>query len=192
MSLAIVAGASIAAIALQGAPMAFTNINPSWSPDGRRLVFQSERDREPGNVEIYVIGADGSGLRRLTTSPRQDTHPAWSPDGRWIAFDSNRSGRFHIYLMAADGSEVRRVTSEDHSGGRTGARHPSWSPDGRQLLFDSDMSGDEEIYAIAADGSGQRRLTSSPGNDGHAVWSPDGRTIASAPTATARPIARSI
>ena len=71
--------------AAQQQPQVFLNINPSWSPDGRQLVFESARH---GNTTLYVINADGTGERRLTfTGYGDDTHPAWSPDGRWIAFD---------------------------------------------------------------------------------------------------------
>ena len=73
----------------------FLDINPSWSPDGRWLVFQSERH---GRTQLYVIGADGNGERRLTRSFGEDTHPAWSPDGEWILFDSNRDGFWNLYL----------------------------------------------------------------------------------------------
>jgi TolB protein len=50
--------------------------DPSWSPDGQRIAFSSERD---GNLEIYVINIDGSGLTRLTDHPGDDSSPAWSP-----------------------------------------------------------------------------------------------------------------
>ena len=76
----VIAGlAAFASAAAQEPPPAFLNINPSWSPDGRQLVFQSERT---GTSQLYVIGADGTGERRLTWSGADDTHPAWSPDGR--------------------------------------------------------------------------------------------------------------
>ncbi len=57
---------------------------PAWSPDGRRIAFESDRD---GNDEIYVMNADGSGVTRLTDNDAIDRSPAWSPDGRRIAFD---------------------------------------------------------------------------------------------------------
>jgi Tol biopolymer transport system component len=80
---------------------------PSWSPDGRKLLFASHHD---GNPEIYVVNADGSGQRRLTRDPAEDTDPSWSPDGREIAFISTRDGKHGIYVMTADGSRQRNIT----------------------------------------------------------------------------------
>jgi dipeptidyl aminopeptidase/acylaminoacyl peptidase len=62
--------------ALSAQEVPFLNINPSWSPDGKRLVFESRRHGAP---ELYIINVDGSGERRLTTNLAQDTHPDWSP-----------------------------------------------------------------------------------------------------------------
>ncbi|MFQ3535516.1 MAG: protein kinase [Aggregatilineales bacterium] len=93
--------------------------DPAWSPDGSRIAFQSKRD---GNLEIYVINADGTGLRRLTNHPAADGRPAWSPDGQWLAFESDRDGKLDIYIMRADGSDVRRVTSGPGKNG-----WPSWA-----------------------------------------------------------------
>ena len=79
--------------------------NPAWSPDGRKLVFWTDKN---SLGEIYVANADGSGRRRLSrTDPDvepSDQYPAWSPDGRLIAFESLRSGSWHIWLMRSDGS----------------------------------------------------------------------------------------
>ena len=83
------------------------NSAPAWSPDGRRIVFQSTRD---GNREIYVVNGDGSGKRNLTRHPAQDGRPSWSPDGRRIAFVSNRDGRLDAHVMNADGSGQRSLT----------------------------------------------------------------------------------
>src|SRR5688572_13502857 len=96
-----------AAAGLAAAQVTFLNINPSWSPDGRRLVFQSDRH---GSTELYVIDADGNNERRLTFNGGDDTHPSWSPDGQWIVFDSNRDGSWNLYLMRPDGSGERRLT----------------------------------------------------------------------------------
>ncbi|MGQ9586543.1 MAG: tetratricopeptide repeat protein [Anaerolineae bacterium] len=69
---------------------------PAWSPDGKQVAFMSNRD---GNWELYVVGADGLGLRRLTNGPEHDGVPAWSPDGKWIAFLSHRTGAWGIYAL---------------------------------------------------------------------------------------------
>ena len=158
-------------LALALAAVPFLNINPSWSPDARRLVFESRRH---GAAEIHVVNVDGSGLRRLTHNEAGDTHPSWSPDGKEILFDSDRGGTWNLYTIRPDGSNERRLTNPGAT--RTGAfaRHPSWSPDGEWIAFDSDRDGDEEVYVMKRDGTGLRRMTRSPGRDGHASWTSGG------------------
>ena len=160
------------AVSAQDAP--FLDINPSWPPDGRSLVFESLRH---GPAQLFVIGADGIGERRLTRSDADDTHPAWSPDGAWIVFDSNRDGVWNLYLIRPDGTGERRLTFPGASRAAAFARHPQWSPDGGRIVFDSDRDGDGEVYVMRADGSGPVRLTDAPGEAGHAAFAPDGRWI---------------
>jgi TolB protein len=74
-----------------------------------QIVFSSDRD---GNYELYVMNADGSDVRRLTTSSGVDYLPAWSPDGTHIAFISKRGGQSDVYVMDADGSNLRRLTDD--------------------------------------------------------------------------------
>jgi Tol biopolymer transport system component len=93
---------------------------PSWSPDGRTILFVRERD---GNFEIYVMNADGSGQRNLTRHPGFDSAPAWSPDGRKIAFTTKRDGNFEVYVMNADGSGQQNLTRNPAPD-----RSPVWSP----------------------------------------------------------------
>ncbi|CAN5779240.1 hypothetical protein BH20ACI3_BH20ACI3_15570 [soil metagenome] len=81
---------------------------PTWSPDGVRLAFASNRD---GNAEIYVVSASGGTATRLTNNPAQDTLPVWSPDGAKIAFTSGRDGNSEIYVMNADGTNQTRITN---------------------------------------------------------------------------------
>ena len=139
----------------------------AWSPDGRTIVFVSDRagctSQTGCNTEIYVMNADGSGQRNLTRNPAPDDEPAWSPDGRTIVFVSNRHGptwcswkRCHteIYVMNADGSGQRSLTRNPRRDDG-----PAWSPDGRAIAFLSDRDGNYEIYVMNADGSRQRNLT---------------------------------
>ena len=96
---------------------------PSWSPDGRRIVFVSYRD---GNSEIFVMNVDGSGVTRLIDTEAWEYDPRSSPDDRRIVFVSSRDENLEIYVMDADGSDVTRLT--DNNVWTT--EHPSWSPDG--------------------------------------------------------------
>ena len=73
----------------------------AYSPDGLKLVFSNNTD---GDYEIYVMNADGTGVRQLTHNSSNDQQPSWSPDGKQIAFTSNRDGDFDIYVMNADGT----------------------------------------------------------------------------------------
>jgi len=125
---------------------------PVWSPDGRRILFASRR---AGEAEVFLVNADGTGLTRLTTTPRGYSRRAeWSPDGRRIAFGSNREGNDDIYIMNADGSDVVNIS-----------RHPAreyfsrWSPDGRRILFTSNRDRRQNaICAMDADGANVIRL----------------------------------
>jgi Tol biopolymer transport system component len=145
------------------------DMNPSWSPDRRRLAFTSDRDQQAGDV--YAMNADGSAVTRLTTSPAVDRNPAWSPDGARIAFESERQGgNRDVYVMNADGSGVTRLTTAEDAD-----IDPAWSPDGRRIVFASERDGNPEIYVMNADGSGQTRLTSTPLFDYGPTWAPASR-----------------
>jgi hypothetical protein len=93
---------------------------PSFSPDGGRIAFRTDRD---GNGEIYVMKADGTGETRLTDDPALDGEPAFSPDGQRIAFRSHRDGPAEIFVMNADGSGQTNLTN-----GPFADRRPDWQP----------------------------------------------------------------
>jgi Tol biopolymer transport system component len=154
--------------------------SPSWSPDGGKIAFESDRD---GNHEIYVMNADGSSVTRLTNNNASDESPSWSPDGERIAFVSDRAfqddeglNRNHeIYVMnSGDGSGQTRLTNNNALD-----YNPSWSPDSERIAFNSNRDGNSEIYVMdGGDGSGQTRLTEESEDDYNPNWSPDGEKIA--------------
>lgn len=147
--------------------------DPSFSPDGRQIVFASLRD---GNAEIYVQNSDGSDVRRLTNHPAWDSHPFFSPDGTHIVFPSNRDNESSdLYLMRADGSDVRRLT--DWQANET-VEPGCWSPDGTKIVFSSDQHGSDDVFVINAEiYRPQLVLADETSNLQFPTLSPDGRQI---------------
>ncbi|MGD8397920.1 MAG: DUF885 family protein, partial [Anaerolineae bacterium] len=144
-----------------------TNASPDWSPDGRRIAFDSNRD---GNYEIYLIDADGCNPVNLTAHPGNDVSPAWSPDGARIAFVSDRSGDQEIYVMDADGTNVTRLTFVEGYD-----KSPAWSPDGEYLVFyGMHDAHNTEVYRIRADGTELVQLTAAADFDGFPTWQATG------------------
>ena len=126
---------------------------PAWSPDGGQIAFVSGRD---GGSEIYVIGADGQGLERLTDDFLSGHSLSFSPDGRRIASDSTHGEFYHIYVMGADGKKRKWLThnKEHHV-------HPTWSPDGGTIAYvvaDDDVLS-AKIHLMTADGKHLKQLS---------------------------------
>ena len=152
---------------------------PTFSPDGQKIVFASDRD---GNREIYVMNADGSGVQRLTTTDptADDRYPSWSPDGSKILFVSNRDGDSEIFVMNADGSNPTQLTNNV-----AGDDEPRFSSDGTKIVFTSNRDAPDprsptshwEIYSMNADGSAPTRLTSDQASNGWPMFSKDGSKI---------------
>lgn len=80
--------------------------DPMYSPDGLKIVFISTHDGDP---EIFVMNANGTGLKKLTDNTAVDAAPSWSPDGSKIIFTSDRSGSFELYSMNSDGSQQQMI-----------------------------------------------------------------------------------
>jgi TolB protein len=147
----------------------FFQVDPAWSPDGRRIAFVSRRD---GHSHIYVMRADGTGSRRVTDSTPDDDGPTWSPDGRRIAF--SRVG--DLFAIPSRGGPARRIGPA--LGGE--ALDPAWSPDGKLIAYDYRRPGFSirEIWVVGADGNGARPVTRLRAVSTRPAWSPDGRRIA--------------
>jgi Tol biopolymer transport system component len=146
-------------------------IDPEYAPDGKTIAFASAR---AGTLDLYLMDADGSDTRRLTTTVGNQSEPTWSPDGSQIAYQSDENGD-HIYVMQADGTGAHRLTKD-----LAPEIEPAWSPDGAWIAYSRRLPGTEvrEIWISHPDGTGRRRLTAVDGVAYAPAWSPDGKTIA--------------
>ena len=159
------------------------DFSPAISPDGKRLLFVSNRD---GDEDIYLMRLAPEGPRnpavKLTKNTRPDPEgapymydqaPDWSPDGRQIAFSSDRTGNFEIYRMKAapEGPTNRPINLTKNP--TPFDQDPTWSPDGRKIAFTTTRDGNSEIYSMrATDGTNQTNLTNNPALDFLPAWQP--------------------
>jgi TolB protein len=175
---------------------------PVWSPDGSQIAFRSDVETPAGLVDrIFIINADGSGLRQLTPDdPGSDDAPSWSPDGARLVF--TRDGVLQV--ITADGTGLTSLGNIDHAsepdwspdgtriayGTSAGLRirnadgstpvaltsgqdgHPRWAPDNLRLVFSRIVDGKSQLYIVNADGSGERRLSGGSAQESTPSWSP--------------------
>ena len=141
----------------------------AWSPDGNQIVFSSN---ESGIQEIYLMNADGSDRKQLTTSNFPNYYPFFSPDGKRIVYMSYRDPVTVILVMDADGSGITQLTMDGEENA-----DPHWSPDGNSIIFYSGRDGNNEIYTMKADGFNLQRLTNNDYSDQTPSYSPNGEKI---------------
>ncbi|HUB83972.1 MAG TPA: protein kinase [Bryobacteraceae bacterium] len=160
-------------------------LQPALSPDGRRLAFSWNGEKD--NYDIYVQAVGSSNPIRLTTDPGFDQHPSWSPDGRNIAFLRATEAGGEIRIIPAAGGAERHVADialkEGVGGTRERTPGPAWSPDGRSLAIASrDGARGPMCIELLSLASGSRRRLTSPGKDTFGdslpAFSPDGRMLA--------------
>ena len=138
--------------------------DPVWSPDGRSIVFTSDR---AGSAELFRVNADGTGLERLTTNTAYDDQASFSPDGNQLVFVSTRTaGRANLWTL-----DLRTQRAKPLTTGAGGDFRPSWSPDGHWIAFSSDRGGAlafgkgrwehlqvADVYVVHPDGTGLKRI----------------------------------
>jgi Tol biopolymer transport system component len=157
--------------------------DPAWAPDGKSLVFTSDRN---GSADLYSVNPDGSGLSRLTTETAYDDQAAFSPGGKQLVFVSTRGKGFaNLWILDLATKKARELTS-----GAGGDFRPSWSPDGKWIAYSSghgitppfsegrwERQQLTDIYIVHPDGSGLKKLTPTGNFCGSPKWTSDNQRI---------------
>jgi dipeptidyl aminopeptidase/acylaminoacyl peptidase len=145
--------------------------DPAWSPRGDAIVFSSGPS---GARDIFTVGADGDGLRRLTAQTVDEQAPAWSGRDRIAFVRHTDAGDGDLWTISPTGATARRVTK-----GPADDREPAWSPDGRRVVFTRGTGkGHRDLFVADASGRHLRRIAALPRPASTPVWSPNGKQIA--------------
>ncbi len=154
------------------------NAEGAYSPDGKQIVFCSNRD---GNLELYIMDSDGRNVRKLTNAPGcYNGGPFFSPDGKRVIFRADRDKKdwLQIYVINADGTNERQLTKTE--GVNWG---PYWHPDGKHIIYSAADHAhpmkrpNYDLYMMHVDSGKQWRITYAPGADVLPVFSPDGKQL---------------
>jgi TolB protein len=146
------------------------NLLPSFSPDGRSILFTSYRNENP---DLFELGLGDSSLKKISGRPGLNTGGRYAPDGSKIALTLTQDGNSEIYVLDRGGTILKRLTSSwgiDTS--------PSWSPDGKQIAFVSSRAGNPQLYLMSAEGGDPKRITFQGNYNQTPAFSPRGTHVA--------------
>jgi TolB protein len=158
------------------------NVGPKYSPDGKQILFASDRETvDPlTQQDLWVMPASGGKTRRLTNNLNNRESRGWSPDGRRIVTQTVTDGVGQIVVMDADGRNQKVITKIPStaplfSPGKIfpemrGAVTPAWSPDGRWIAFASNHEGNYDLYGVRPDGTDMHRILATPEQELSVAW----------------------
>ena len=151
-------------------PNGAINVEPTVHPNGKRLVFSSDRG---GKIMLYSLSLKDGRTRPLTYRGSYNSTPDYSPDGKQVVFSGYANGRFDIFIMNEDGSGLKRLTSFQTDQGKwANNESPSFSPDGRYIVFTSNRNGFYQLYIMNLSTLQLRRITHDSHNYKSPKWSP--------------------